>query len=258
MAVDIRKPLKKYIPHLLKAQTDNLNEADTVRRLLKVFEDVFGYDPMSEISSEASIKDKFVDVALKVEGTIRLLVEVKSAGSTLRDRHIEQAQAYAANANIRWVLLTNGVVWSLFHLTFEEGIEAVPAFTVDLSSEDWVEKGADCLALLHHQSMRKDELDEYWKHRAALSPESIAQALFTEEALKFIRRLIRRNEGMLIDEEDLATALHEMLSTAARERIGPLKIRRRRRTKRTPAEVKTEPEGRSVDARELASTTEKQ
>ncbi len=236
MSVDIRKPLKKYTPHLLKAQTDNLNEADTVQRLIKVFEDVFGYDPMCEISRETSIKDKYVDIALKIEGTTKLLVEVKSAGTVLRDRHIDQAQAYAANSNIRWVLLTNGVVWNLFHLTFEEGIEAVPVFTVDLSSDAWMEKGADCLALLHRQSIKKDELDEYWQHRAALSPESIARALFTEEALKFVRRLIRRNEGMLIDEEDLAAAIHEMLSTESRERIGPLKIRRRRRSKRVQAE----------------------
>src|SRR6185295_10965798 len=101
MAVDIRKPLKKFLPHLQKATEDGLNEADTVQRLIKVFEDVLGYDPMSEISREASIKDKFVDIALKIEGSIRILVEAKSVGTVLRDRHIDQAQAYAANANIR-------------------------------------------------------------------------------------------------------------------------------------------------------------
>jgi hypothetical protein len=69
---------------VLKAQEDNLNEADTVQRLIKVFEDVLGYDALSEISREAAIKDKFVDVALKIEGTIRVLVEAKSAGTTLR------------------------------------------------------------------------------------------------------------------------------------------------------------------------------
>jgi hypothetical protein len=51
-------------------------------------------------------------------------IEAKSAATTLRDRHIDQAESYAAKDNIRWVLLTNGVVWSLYHLTFEEGIES--------------------------------------------------------------------------------------------------------------------------------------
>ena len=228
MAIDIRKPLKKYLPHLLKAQADNLNEADTVQRLIKVFEDVFEYDPMSEISRETAVKDKYVDVALKIDGATRLLVEVKSAGTTLRDRHIDQAQSYAANSNISWVLLTNSVTWNLYHLTFDEGIDAVLAYSVDLSLDSWADKGADCLALLHRQSIKRGALDDYWEHRVALSPTSIGRALFAADVLKLIRREIRRNEGMLIDEEDLGAAIHEMLSTEARERIGPLKIRRRR------------------------------
>src|SRR5262245_12562315 len=155
MAVDIRKPLKKFLPHLLQAQQDNLNEADTVQRLIKMFEDVLGYDAMSEISREASVKDKFVDVALKVDGATRVLVEAKSASTTLRDRHIEQAQNYAANANIRLVLLTNGVAWNLYHLTFEEGIEATLAFSVDLASGELDDQAAETLGLLHRQSVKK-------------------------------------------------------------------------------------------------------
>lgn len=231
---DIRKDLKKYVPHLLKAAEDNLNEADTLQRLIKVFDDVLGYDPMSEISRESAIKDRFVDVALKVEDVVRILVEVKSASTTLRDRHIEQAQNYAANGNIRWVLLTNGVAWNLYHLTFEEGIESTLAFSVSLTP-DLDDKAVELLSLLHRQCVKKGDLDEYWEHRVALSPASIGRALFTEEALKFIRREIRRREGLLIDEEDLAQAIHEMLSTEARERIGPLKIRRRRAKREKPA-----------------------
>jgi hypothetical protein len=90
MAVDVRRPLKKYLPHLLQAQTDSLNEADTVQRLTRVFEDVFGYDPMSDITRESAIKDRYCDVALKIDGVIRMLVEVKSGGTVLRHKHIER------------------------------------------------------------------------------------------------------------------------------------------------------------------------
>jgi predicted type IV restriction endonuclease len=226
MSLDVRA-LKKYLPHLVKAREENLNEADTVQRLIKVLEDVFGYDAMSEISRESAIKDKFVDIALKIDGATKLLVEVKSASTVLRDRHIEQAQSYAANANIRWVILTNGLTWSLYHLTFEEGIDSVLAFTVDLAEEGVTPKACELLGLLHRQRVKKGELESYWEHRVALGPASLGRALFTEDTLRFIRREIRRREGILIDEEDLATAIHEMLSTEARERIGPVKIRRR-------------------------------
>lgn len=226
MPVDIRKPFKKYLPHMLKARADNLNEADTVQRLVKVFEDVLGYDAMSEITREAAIKERFCDVALKIDGTIRILVEAKSAATPLRDRHTEQAQNYAAHANIQWVLLTNGVQWNLYHLTFGEGIDAVLAFSVDVS-DGLTDKGGELLALLHRQAVKKGELESFWTHRIALGPASIARALFAEEALSFMRRDIRRREGINIDEEDLAEAIHEMLSTEAREIIGPMKIRRR-------------------------------
>lgn len=228
MALDVRKPLKKLLPHLIKAQEDNLNEADTLQRIVKVFEEVLGYHPLDEISRETQVKDRFVDAAIKLDGTIRLLVEAKSAGTVLRDRHIEQAQHYAAQANIPWVLLTNGMVWNLYHLSFEEGIEYVRVFTVDLAEDD-IDKAAELLSLLHRQSIKKGTLGEYWEHRAALSPDSIGRALFTEEALGFIRRELRRRNGVIIDQEDLATAIHSMLSTEAREQIGPLKIRRRRK-----------------------------
>jgi len=250
MALDIRKPLRKLLPHLVKAREDNLNEADTLQRITKVFEEVLGYDPLVEITRESQVKEKYVDVAIKLDGTIRLLVEAKSAGTVLRDRHIEQAQHYAAQANIRWVLLTNGLVWNLYHLSFEEGIEYVRVFAVDLG-EGNIEKAAECLSLLHRQSIKKGELEEYWEHRAALSPDSIGQALFTEEALRFIRREIRRRHGIVIDQEDLAAAIHSMLSTEAREQIGPLKIRRRRKAQAravVSAPVTSPPEKPSMDS----------
>src|SRR2546426_437707 len=226
MAISIEKPLKKLLPHLIKAREDNLNEADTRQRIGKVLEEVLGYDPMSEITSEAQIKYKYVDTAIKIDGTIRFLLEAKAAAKVLRDRHIEQAQHYAAEGNIPWVVLTNGIVWNLYHLTFEEGIDHTRAFTIDLST-DPLEKACEHLGLLHRQSVKKGDLDEYWEHRAALSPESIGRALFMEDTLKFIRREIRRHEGILIDEEDLVLVIHNMMSTESRELIGPAKIRRR-------------------------------
>ncbi len=118
MPANIRLGLKKFMPHLIQAQRDNLNEADTVMRITKFFVDVLGYDAMSEISRETHLKGKFVDIAIKIDGVMRLLIEAKAAGVTLRDRHIEQAEKYAFRNNYRWVLLTNGVVWNLYHLTF--------------------------------------------------------------------------------------------------------------------------------------------
>ena len=158
MAIDVRKPLKKFIPHLIAARDQNLNEADIVVRLIKVLEDVLGYDGLSEITREMNLKDKYVDLAVKIDGTVKFLIEAKSAGTELRDRHIEQAERYAAENNIRWVLLTNGTVWNLYHLTFDEGIEYARAFSVDITTD--FDQCAECIGLLHRTSVRNNGLDD--------------------------------------------------------------------------------------------------
>jgi hypothetical protein len=232
MALDIRRPLRKFLPYLLQAKADNLNEADTVQRVIRFFENVLAYSAMTEISRESNIKDKYVDLAIKIDEAIKLLVEVKSAGTILRDRHIEQAERYAAEGNHKWVVLTNGTAWNLYHLAFGEGIDYERLFSIDLSVEDGVEQAIEYLCLLHRQSVRKGDLDEYWEHRAAMNPTSIAQALFSADVLRMIRRDIRKRQGLLLDEEDLANAIHNMMSVEAREQMGPMRIRRRRKPAR--------------------------
>lgn len=232
MSVDIRRPAKKFLPHFVLAQEQNLNEADTVQRVIRFLEEVLGYNPMTEITREKQVKDKYVDLAVKIDDGVKFLIEVKSAGTELRDRHIEQAQHYAAEDNLRWVVLTNGITWSLYHLTFEDGVEYERLFTVSLNEE--LEKACECLSLLHRSSVRKNKHEEYWDHRSALDAESIGKALFTEEVLRSVRRKIRHNEGLLVDEEDLASAIHGLFSIEAREKIGPMRIRRKRKASRKP------------------------
>jgi len=53
MAIDIRKPLKKFTPHFIQARDQSLNEADTVLRLCKFFEEVLGYDGLQDVSRES-------------------------------------------------------------------------------------------------------------------------------------------------------------------------------------------------------------
>ena len=222
MQINIARPLKKFVPHLIRARDENLNEADTVDRIEEVLKGVLGYTT-EEITKESQIKGKFVDIAIKLNGVVRLLIEVKRAGVKLRDRHIEQAEGYAAKGNVRWVLLTNGVMWNLYHLTFEEGIESEHAFIVDLSSNS-IEEAAEDLGILHRKSIMKGEHEKFWQRRLALSPESIAKVLFAENVLRFIRKEIRKREEILIDIEDIAKELFQTFSPTAQGRIGAVKI----------------------------------
>ena len=243
MPPDIRKPLKAFRRILLDARDEGLNEADTVQRLVRFFEDVLGFDGLRDISREAEMKGKYVDVCLKIDGRIRLLVEAKAAGVRLRDKHIDQAQAYASRNNYRWVLLTNAIDWNLYHLTFDEGIEYEKAFAVSVDEDAEFDEAAAKLALLHKKSIAKGELDAFWVKSTALAAASIGHALFNEDVLNLLRREIRKDTGVLIDVDDLAKSLHEMLSVESREQVGRLKVRRRRKaTRREPANKAAAPE----------------
>jgi len=243
---------QKLLPHLIKGKEDDLNEADTVQRIIKMFEEVLGFDAMTEMSRETQVKDKYVDVAIKLDGATRLLIEAKAAGVILRDRHIEQAQHYAAEGNMPWVILSNSVTWNLHHLTVEEGIEHIRVFSLDLSV-DPIDQAAELLVLPHRQAIKKGELEEYWEHHVALSPESTGRAIVTEGSLKLIRREIRRREGDLIDEEDLVKAIHAMLSTEAREQIGPPRVRRKSKSRTRPiAAVESTPKAPNTPAAAMA------
>jgi predicted type IV restriction endonuclease len=237
MLPDIKKPLRKFAPHFIKAREASCNESDTVDRLRQFFEDVLGYEPMDDISREIEMKRKYVDLCLKIDGNIRLLVEAKAAAIPLRVRHIDQAKHYASENGFRWVLLTNGVDWNLYHVTFneEDGIEYDLAFAVTLA-DGAMDEVAKKLAILHKKAIAKGELEKFWKHKSAMCAGSIAKALFQSNVLNVIRREIRRQCNVLIDPEDLATAVQEMLSVEAREEIGPVRIRRRK--KRVPAKPK--------------------
>jgi hypothetical protein len=106
--------------------------------------------------------------------------------------------------------------------------------------EDGLDRGCECLGLIHRNSVKKQEHDAHWAQRLAMTPASIAKALFSEEALRLIRRDIRKREGLLVDEEDLAAALHGMMSAEAREQMGPMRIRRRRRAPKKNGPVSVE------------------
>ena len=234
---NVKQALKKLAPSLLDARDRNLNEADTRIRVVRLLADVLGYNEFNEITGEQRIRDRFVDFAVSIDGVVKFLVEIKAATKTLRDRYIEQAQRYASEGNIRWVLLTNGVVWNLYHLTFEEGIDYSKAYSVDLAS-DSVDSAADLLGLLERKSVLKGGLEKYWEKRQALSPLSRGRALFTTDVLRLVRREVRRNEGFQIDVEDLAEAIHKLFSTEAREQMGPYRIRTPRKSTRSPRKRK--------------------
>ena len=223
------------------------NEANTVTFLLRFFEDVLGYDSLQgEVCREEAIKDRFCDLALKIGGECRVLVEVKAAShKSLSAKHIEQAENYAAHAGVPWVLLSNGIEWQLFHLTFNEGEGIAHDLVFAAHLLDEVESGVEALwsklEILSRAEVKKGSLDDYWSQKKILSPASLLRVLFHEDVLRVIRRELRKEAEAMLDVEDVFRAVRDIISKEALAEAGDLGIikRRKRRKKVQKADVTT-------------------
>jgi hypothetical protein len=260
MALDktVSKQLRKYADAFREARDRGANESDTVMYLVKFFEEVLEYDSLKgEISKELAIKDKYCDIALKIDGTVRILVEGKAASvKGLVDKHIEQAENYASKAGNRWVALTNGIEWKLYHLSWaeNEGITHDLAWQVNLLDE--IEADAENLweklSLLSRSSVASGLLDEYWERKKALSPGSVVRVLFYEEVLTVIRRQLNKNAPARLEMEDVFNAVRDALSKEALLEAGEISMRKKRKkkkkvTKTDPATGQTVTEEQEVE-----------
>jgi hypothetical protein len=103
VAKRISDGLKRFQPIVDSARARDINESDTVTIVTDILQNVLGYDKYSEITSEHEIRGTYCDLALKLEGELTLLIEVKAIGLELKDQYIKQAVDYAANQGVEWV-----------------------------------------------------------------------------------------------------------------------------------------------------------
>lgn len=225
MSTDIKKNLRKFLPHLKDAKDNGLKEADTVTRVSKFLEAVLGYNEMSEVTKELAMKGKFLDIAVKVDEKIRFLVEVKAAGKKLQNHHTDQADNYGSKNGIHWVILTNGTQWRLNRIV-GKGDQIVPhsVFDVDLCDAAHQNETFKMLELLHRESVRNDGLETFWEKKNNTSPKVIAKSLFSETVLMMLRRELRKQQGTILEIDELGNLLKQMLSAEALRDIGNIKI----------------------------------
>src|SRR5687768_17793026 len=99
--------LRKYQRAFEAARSRDVNESDTRVIISDFLADVLGFDKYSEVTTEFAVKSTFCDLAVKLKGKLKFLIECKSAGTDLKDNHLRQATDYAANEGVEWILLTN-------------------------------------------------------------------------------------------------------------------------------------------------------
>jgi hypothetical protein len=189
----IKDALKRFQPLVESAKARDIGEADTSTLIKDIFAELLGYDKYAEITAEFMIKSTYCDLAVKLDGKIALLIEVKAVGVELKEAHVKQAIDYGANQGVEWVLLTNGQTWNLYKITFGQPIGQELLFTFQFSALS--AKNAEdlqALYLLSKEGQGKSLLNEYHQQKQVLSRFILGAIALGEPVLTAIRRELKK------------------------------------------------------------------
>ncbi len=201
--------LKRFQPILSAAKARDAGEADTSTIVKDMLSEVFGFDKYTEITSEYTIKSTYCDLAIKLDGKLQLLIEVKAIGIELKDGHTKQAVDYAANQGVEWVILTNGAMWRIYRVFFAQPISQELVYECDALSVNPKNRAqVECLFLLAKEGQSKSVLQEYHAQRQAMSRHYLGAVILDDTVLDVIRRELRRlSPDVKIDREELRQVL---------------------------------------------------
>jgi len=201
--------LKRYQPILAAAKARDVGETDTVTIIKDMLADVFGYDKYSELTSEYAIRGTFCDLAVKLDGKLSTLIEVKAIGIDLKEQHVKQAVDYAANQGVDWVLLTNGNRWCVYHVLFTRPIQTELVVDIDFSVlSARSEADIELLYLWCKEGWQRSALGDFHTQKQALSRFFLGAMVLSDSVLEVIRRELRRvSPDVRIDIEQIRTVL---------------------------------------------------
>lgn len=189
--------IQKFQPILRRAKLSNRNESDTVTIITDILCEVFGFDKYEHITSELAIKRTFCDLAIKLNGQVKLLIECKAIGIDLRAEHISQATGYAANAGIDWVVLTNGIDWRVYRVIFSKPVDIALVYEFDFCAlnvnqpTELMDLYALCVEAFGDPDNRP--LDAMYSQRKVLNKYIVGQLILNGWMVKTIRGSLQRH-----------------------------------------------------------------
>lgn len=201
----MKDALKRFQPILSSALARDVNESDTATIITDLLAEMFGYDKFHEVTSEHMIRGTFCDLAVEIEGKLRLLIEVKAIGMELKDKHMRQAANYAANQGLEWVVLTNGIKWQVYKMDFGQQIREELLVEFNLLEITGRDAGAITqLYLLSKEGMSKAVLPDYYTHKQATNRFVLGALVMSDPVVSAVRRELKKvAPGVKVDIEYL-------------------------------------------------------
>jgi len=253
VAERLMREVRAFQRVLRAARDRDVNESDTVTIVTDMLARVFGFDKYEEVTSELAIRGTFVDLAIKLEGSIKYLVEVKAIGLELKESHLRQAVNYGANHGVQWVVLTNGINWELYRIAFERPIDHELICSFDfLELNPKKHEDQEWLFLLCKKGVSTEAIEEFHERVQSVNRFVIAAVVLTEPVLNSIRLGLRRiSPDVKVAKDEIENIL--LSEVMKREVIeGDAAAKAKRRAER--AAGKTRPRKKSKRAKDVRPT----
>ncbi len=267
--VSLDKATKKAIldarSMIQAAEKADCNEAETRRRIERIFEDLMGYNAFKHLSRERAVRGagetEHVDFAIQLEegdsAKPVIMVEIKRVCVDLAPKHLKQVSSYAINAGCEWILLTNSKEWRVYHVSFGQPPVTKLIHGWNLLTDD-VSTLAKRFELISYKNVKKGGLHDLWQKTNVLHPRNLLQAILSESSLSEVRRQLRKDSGVLLSPEEVVSGVRRLLNETALTELENVRISiperkkpRKRKTakesesvpKAAPANVQHRPEG---------------
>ncbi len=198
----IKTKMKPMMAQIFLSASNGINESSTRQVLDKIFQDVFGYT-LDEIKTEQRIQGRVADYVLAPDGQDMIVIEVKRAGTPLRQKQIFQATSYAAYSGIQWAILTNLTEWQFYKVSTIDKVDPHLVFTIDLQRGLDEENAYNLMLLSKFGVQRKSLIDKVWLKRICLKTETLIAAILNDEVINKIRMVISKETGGQITNEEV-------------------------------------------------------
>ena len=203
------RSVSKFKPVLQLAKDRDVNESDTVSIIKDILSEIFGYDKYLDVTSEFAVRGTFCDLAIKVDNKVEFMIEVKAIGLELKEGHLRQAIEYGANKGVQWIILTNGMIWQIYKIRFEQPINYDLVCSVNFSEFDPKnEEHHEKLYIVCKEGLVKDAREEFHEKILTVNRFILGALILGDEVLGVIRRELRKlSDGVLVTPEEIMKVL---------------------------------------------------
>jgi hypothetical protein len=204
----IKLAVADFLPRLTASLHNQDNESDTRLLINQMLQSVLGFR-LEDIKTEQKIEGRRADYILSVNTQDVLVIEAKKIGMALRDNQVFQAATYAAYSGIKWAVLTNAMVWQLFHVSTTDRLKNELVFTIDLKDGLDDSEAFNFYLISKYGFARKNLLDKAWQKISALCYDNIVAAILTDGVITRIRTTLCKISGCSLKDEEVRQTIEE-------------------------------------------------